>query len=646
MTRRTSVRDERARTMRCWWPPGLDDRHTAICGLVADQRTKDGPRRADMQFWLDMYGCSELTGTSVGLWVTTGSGAPPLSLNVARVVVDTCRAELTQTKPRPRFLTEDGDYKMRRRAKKLQQFMDGLFYETKQYELSERVFDHAGILGNGVQLTYEAFDKPCIERVPPWELTIPKAESYTGVPRQMFRSKPYDRYYLLELADQWAVAKSGEASTIRKSRIKDAIEKAPPPSNEELFGLDGRDSDLVMVHEAWRLPDGPKAKGRHCIVVEGATLRDDEFEEDDFPFSIFQWDRDPQFYWGHGICEHLQGIQYEVNRLAMDIQEAHHLLGAPYWALPRGASVDDGALNNLTGHAIEFDGMQPPGIVAPVVVTPDTYQYLWTLYGKAFELARVSPLSATGEKPAGLNSGEAQRVYEDVQNKRFGPVHDRWDEHHMDVARKQLRLARQIADRTGKAFVTRFVGDHYTKSISLKEADIKDDAMVLRVNPSSALPSTPAGKTATIEQWIGLGWLSPAEGKQLIQFPDLESFMRADTANREFVEGEIDSILDRGKIRTMPEPFDDLNSNKLAMTLAYIEAKSNRVEEEKLDLFRQYIKAIVAMLQPPPPPPSPAGPGGPAPLPGQPPPGGPPGPPGPPPPGAPPPGPPPPPGGP
>ena len=201
MSRRLSPRDERARTMRAWWPKDVEDRHTLICNLVNKLRTEDAPRRADMAFWLDMYGCSELSGSSVGLWVTTGSGAPPLSLNVARVVVDTCRAEITQTKPRPRFLTEDGDYKLRRRAKKLQQFTDGLFYETKQRELSPRIFDHAGIMGDGWQNTYEAFGKIEIERVPRWELAIPKAESYTGKPRQIFRSKPYDRYYLLELAE-------------------------------------------------------------------------------------------------------------------------------------------------------------------------------------------------------------------------------------------------------------------------------------------------------------------------------------------------------------------------------------------------------------------------------------------------------------
>ena len=640
---KATSRSDRLRLQRRWWADDVDDRAKSIGGIVSELRTKEAPRRADYAFWLDMYGSSEFTGNSVGLWVTTGNGAPPLSLNVVRVVCDTARSEITQAKPRPRFLTEDGDYRLRRRAQKLQQFMDGLFYEVKQYQLSPRVFDHAAIFGNGFELPYEAFDKPCIERVPPWEIGIPKAESYTGAPRQMLRSKPYDRYYLLELASQWAVAKTGETSTRKKHDIRDAIEKAGPPSHDELFGLDGRESDLVMVHEAWRLPDGPKEPGRHTIVIEGAELFDEPYEEDFFPPSHLRWDHDPQFYWGSGICEALQGVQYEVNRLAMNIQEAHHLLGSPYWAIPRTATVNESATNNIPGHWIEFDGPAPPQIVAPIVVSPDTYQYLWALYQKAFELARVSPLSATGEKPAGLNSGEAQRVYEDVQNKRFGPVHDEWDEFHMDVARKLLRIARRIAARK-KTFVTRFVGDHFTKTISVKEADIEDEKMVIRVNPSSALPSTPAGKTATIEQWIGNGWLSPEDGKELLGFPDLEAFMRRNNVNREFLERNVDWILDKGKVFKWPEPFHDLNQLKLGMTLAYVEALNNDVEEEKLDLFRQYVIKCVGLLQPPPPPPdaapqggappSPAGPGG-APPPGMPPPGNaPPGPPGPPPLGA------------
>jgi hypothetical protein len=637
-------RVDKARLQRRWWGADLtpEERAKAICGLTSELRTKEGSRRADYAFWLDMYGSSEFSGNSIGMWVTTGHGAPPLSLNVVRVVCDTARSEITQSKPRPRFLTEDGDYRLRRRAQKLQQFMDGLFYETKQYQLSPRVFDHAAIFGNGFELPYEAFDKVCIERVPPWEYLIPKAESYTGKPRQLFRSKPYDRYYLQELAEQWSIAETGERSTLRKHRIREALDKAGAPMNDELFGLDGRESDLVMVHEAWRLPDGPGVAGRHTIAVDGAELFDEEHTEEDFPPCHLRWDHDPQFFWGSGICEALQGVQYEINRLAMNIQEAHHLLGSPFWAVPRAATINESAFNNMPGSLIEFDGPQPPQLVAPVVVSADTYQYLWTLYDKAFELARVSPLSATGQKPAGLNSGEAQRVYEDVQNKRFGPVHDDYDEFHMEVSRKLLRLARKIAERKKTPFVARYVGDHFVKTVSLKEADIEDKWMVLKVNPSSALPSTPAGKTATIEQWIQLGWLSPEDGKELIGFPDLEAFMKRTTVNRELLENNIDSILDHGKAAYWPEPFDDLNLLKMGMTLAYIEAKNQKVEEDKLDVFRQYVARCVSLLSSPPPPPAdpnaPAGPGGPAsggPPPG---PGGPPGPPGPPPPGAPPPG--------
>jgi len=577
---------------RRWWLVPKEERHGSLCGVVSELRQRDASRRADMRFWLDMYGCPELSGGSVGIWVTSGVGVPPLSLNISRVIIDAARAEVTQTKPRPTFLTEDGDYKLRRKSKKLQQFTEGLFYDVHQYKLSPRIFDHGGILGTGIEHVYEEFDKPCVERVPRWELLIPKPDQATGKPRQMFRSKPYDKFYLAELAEQWATNEDGDVRTRKLAEIQRAIDKAGPPTQDELFGVDGRESDIVMVHEGWRLPNGPESPGRHTIAIEGATLFDEKFEDDEFPFEFFRWEHDPQFFWGAGICELLQGIQYEINRLTMDIQEAHHLLGVPYWSLPRSAGVVEGALNNLPGHAIEFDGPTAPQLVTPVVVGAETYNYLWALYGKAFEIARISPLSATGEKPTGLDSGESQRVYEDIQNKRFGPVHEDWDDLHMGVARKLLKVARNIAKREG-SFKARYVGDRFVRTLSLAEVDIPD--AIAKMFPTSVLPSTPAGKTATIEQWISLGWLTPAEGKRLINFPDLDHYMRAENANYEFLEKQIDSILDDGKVHTWPESFHDLVSLKLGMTLAYIDSQNNDVEEEKLDLFRQYVKHIAAL---------------------------------------------------
>lgn len=605
-----------------WWLAPKDERHSSVGSLVQTLRSQEAPRRADMRFWLDMYGCPELSGSSVGTWVTSGIGVPPLSLNISRVIIDAARAEVTQTKPKPTFLTEDGDYKLQRRAKKLQQFAEGLFYDVDQYRLSPRIFDHAGVMGTGVEHVYEAFDKPCVERVPRWELMVPKADSYTNNPRQMIRSKPYDKYYLTELAEQWATAESGNVATRKLAELEAAIDRADPPTQDEIFGVDGRESDLVMVHEAWRLPDGPDAPGRHAICIAGATLLDEEYEENEFPFEFFRWEHDPQFFWGTGICELLQGIQYEINRLTMDIQEAHHLLGAQYWALPRAAGVVENAFNNLPGHTIEFDGPVPPSLVAPVVIGQETFAYLWALYQKAFEIARISPQATMGQTPLGPDaSGEAQRVFEDVQNKRFGPVHEDWDQLHMGIAKKLLKVSRKIAKREG-SFKARYVGDKFMRSISITDVDIDDKSMVMKVWPTSVLPSTPAGKTATIEQWIKLGWLTPDEGKELLGYPDLGAYMRKAMVNDKLLDDQIDSIVDKGEVKTWPEPYFDISKLKLGMTLAYIDAINMGVEEAKLDLFRQYVKRCAALQgvgQAPPPAPAAPDSLAPVPAPGQPP---------------------------
>src|ERR1035437_2325182 len=68
-------------------------------------------------------------GTSFTKMNTQGLNFPidRPTMNVVQSCIDTLASRLTQSKPRPLFLTENGDHKMRSLAKQLNQFIMGEF---------------------------------------------------------------------------------------------------------------------------------------------------------------------------------------------------------------------------------------------------------------------------------------------------------------------------------------------------------------------------------------------------------------------------------------------------------------------------------------------------------------------------------------
>jgi len=67
------------------------------------------------------------------------------------------------------------------------------------------------------------------------------------------------------------------------------------------------------------------------------------------------------------------------------------------------------------------EGTKPSYEVAPCV-PQEMYAQLQRLIEYAYQQSGVSSLAAQGQKPAGLNSGEAIRNYDDIQSDRFAAL--------------------------------------------------------------------------------------------------------------------------------------------------------------------------------------------------------------------------------
>jgi hypothetical protein len=490
---------------------------------------------------------------------------------VCQSATDTITSKIAKNRPRPLFLTDGGDYKVRRKAKKLTQMVEGIFYENKAYDLGPLIFRDGCVLGDGLVHVYAKNKRVHFDRVLASELFVDEIEGFYGNPRQMHRVKPIDRAVLL--------------AAFPKKRAEIEAAKAAEENNA---GKPNNVSDMVTVRESWHLPSGPDAKdGKHFISVDGAALTPvDEWEHDFFPFARFQWSPKLYGYWSQGLVEQIQNIQIEINKLLMLVQKSYHLGGSFKILVENGSKIVKEHLNNDVGTIVNYTGTRPEYVVPPLI-PPEIYAHLTTLIQRAYEQSGSSMLSATSQKPAGLNSGKALREYNDIESDRFATISHSYEQFFMDLARLSVATVKEIAEEEG-SYEVKVPSRNLLRQVDWKDIDLADDEYVMQCFPVSSLPHDPAGRLQTVQEYAQAGYLSPRQARRLLDFPDLEQVESLQNAAEEYLTQVLEMIVDDG-VMTAPEPFDDLAlARELALEF-YAQGKCQNLDEDKLELLRRFL---------------------------------------------------------
>lgn len=523
------------------------------------------------------------------------------TMNVIQSCIDTLTSRVTQSRPRPIFLTDNGDYKERNLAKQLNGFIMGEFFQTKAYELGEFLLRDAEVMGTGCVKIYETPDnKVGLERVLLTDLLVDPNDAYLGRPRQLFQPKLVDRDVLADVFPKY------------RSEISKAEQAYPDASEDSQKTI----SDQVMVVEAWHLPSGKDSgDGRHVIVCSEGCIFDSEseekkFDKQSFPFCFIHYSPRIVGFWGQGLSEQLLGTQVEINKLLIQISKSINLVGVPRVFVEDGSKVMKTAFNNEIGSIITYRGTKPIYEVAPCV-PQEMYAQLQRLVDYAYQQSGVSALAAAAQKPQGLNSGEAIRNYDDLQSDRFAALVRRYDNMYVDLAYQVIDLAKDIAERDGK-YQTIFPDKDGTKEIDLPKMDLLDDPFVIQCFDASSLPRDPSGRLQKVTEMMQAGIVSIQEGRRLLDYPDIQQVDKLATAPEERILQILDEIVDTGKY-TPPDPFMDLALATQLTTQYYNLYVAAKLEESKAQKLRDFFTQIQALKQAMMPPPM-AGPGGMAPT--------------------------------
>lgn len=561
-----------------WWMASDEHLPGAVLSQVAAIIKADRGRIDSYNTYARLYGT--YVPTFWNGYQLTNSGRPTapvrdrLSYNLVQSCIDTVTANVTQDKPKPMFLTTAGDSKVQRRAKKLDAFCYGVYYENGLYKLSPKIFRDSGVFGEGIVHCFSQKGRIKYERVLPYEILVDYLESHYGPEStfSLFRIKNIDRTELAEMFPDSAddIAKMSGTNTFISASSRSV-------------------ADTVTVVEAWRLPVGDKP-GTHCMVTENKKLFREDYTDPFFPFAIHRYCPRLYGFYSQGMAEQLIPCQVEINRTLISIQRSLYLGGTHKIFVKTGSKVIKSHFDNLLGTILEYAGDTAPQYVVPQLVQPEIYQHLQTMIGMGYQLPGVSQMQATSQKTPGVNSGRAMRTEANIHAQRFSSVKESYAQFFVDLARITVSVARKAYEQN-KELSVKVPGSRFIQKINWKEVDLDDDEFVLQVYPVSKLPNDPEGRLSTIQEMMEAGLIDPQVGRRLLDYPDLEAEENLGNATSDYLHKILDGIVEDGKF-TAPEPFDNLvKAEQLALEY-YAQGKLNNLADDRLELLRKFMKQI------------------------------------------------------
>ncbi len=581
-----------------WWKNGDDPKLAAeLCTTAAYLKTNQTYRMRQLAVDVRLY-CGLSVYSYAGSNVSRMDKTRTLpddrpTFNLIQVGVDTLVSRVAQNEPAPKFLTDGGDYKERHLAQRLNQFILGEFYQTKAYDKAKRMFRDGLVMGSGALKVYEGDDdKVAVDRVMITDLFVDDNDSLNGHPQQLYQLKLVDRDKLIANAND--------------KKAKAVIEGTPQSYPDNAPDTGRTTADQVMVVEGWKLPSGddPEAPGyvpgRHTLATMNGVIFDEEWKKAKFPFVFFNY-QDPFLgFWGQGVATQLFGTQMSLNRILYTITRAITLVGVPRVFIDQSSKVVKAHNSNEIGVIITYSGTKPSYEVAPCNA-PELYQERDKLIDYGMRQLGVSSMQSQGQKPGGLNSGEAIRSYDDVNSDRFSETSKKYDQIFIEMAYLITDTAMDIAKRTGK-YQTVYPNKDGTKEIDLPKMSILKNPFIIQCFNESSLPRTPAGRIATVTEQVQAGMLSIKEGRRLMRFPDLEQNEKLDNASEERIFKILDAIVEDGDY-TPPDPFMDLDLANVLVVQYYNLYMAASLEEDKADLLRTFFTQVqtlkIASMPPP-----------------------------------------------
>ncbi len=445
--------------------------------------------------------------------------------NVIGQVIETASTKLLESRPDVQIQTDGAMDTAQMRAKELAGWVNSASQSIGLYDVVEEAWDEAMTVGTGAFRVFaDEYDRPRAEVAYCEDLHVNPLEAKHNAVRTLYYERTMDRAALASMYPQ------------HRNKLANSTASLTGRDAEDDRGDSARTwSDMVTVVEAWRFAlvpppaDGelPKARaGRHIIATEGVVLIDEQYCSDKAPFRFMRWRKRRRSFWGVGIPESCEIMQSHMNLHASTTEETLQTLVPQVW-------VDDGTntqrLDNIPGRVNASPGGKPPVMTAAHPGLLQAFTDREREYReRMFASQGVSQMEAQAQKPAGLNSGRAQLVHQDIKSKRLLMQGRQVEDAYTWAFDQLIRVADEIVERGGDGDPDALVylageGEDITAT-AYADVRISEFMYQAKVFPVSKLPDSPAGRLEFVAELLQLGIVPPEDSLGLLSLPDLEGY--------------------------------------------------------------------------------------------------------------------------
>lgn len=580
-----------------WWTADKGKVHTRIAGVVERLTNASAPR---WQAWIryeqiyqDRYWQTAATSTT--------QKQRRLTINRARVLIETYTSKLLRARVLPMVVVKDGDTDLTFRARDTNLFIEGAFDDLGVYDQDPLWCTDLANKGIYFAHIYPNDGEPIVERVDPFEILLDDTDWQYADGRAIFRQRVFDRDVLVEMFPD----------------AEDQILSAEGvPSDSPLVRSRGtNDLDQVLVTFAWHRRSGPKAKdGRYSVVLPNVTLEDtEEWDEDELPFAWGWRIRPERGMWGHPLMADLATPQETLDRWTRRIDESMRLMAVPRVLVRKGAKISIQKLDNEVGSVLQVEN--PATDIAPFNmdgISSQAFQYLQSIESEMQTLARTSLLSTQGQVPTGIKSGVAMRIMEETDAEGLREPMRYRDRFFVRIAKLLTRVFDQLDGFTTMARAKGQSG----RMLNYHDVKLAEDQYRWAVTPTSFKARSASARVEQAQELVAQGLLPPDRVANFVDIPDLENETNLITAQYDAIRRRIDRILQDGdQEAAIPSSMLNLDMLRKMVGDAFARAEADGADPDRLELLTQ-LATEADRLQNPAPPPGAMPPGGPMPMPG------------------------------
>ena len=486
-----------------------------------------------------------------GTFSTSDDTTSAIQENVIASCIETLCSKIASQKVRPFFNTVNGTFKEMQIAKQAQIFFDMLYEENNVNEIITDAFRNACVFDKGI---VKISDDGITNRLP-WNVFFdPREVTYNQI-----------------------------------THVAEKLPKTPGRILELKYGIKVNRNLDYTVYEYYDVMEHIKA----VYVQELNKVVTHEYKPNIIPYLEIHYTNPVKGDTSQSVVDQLYGIQTQIDELLAVMKDSIAVNPGMTLLVPRSSNIKTNMLSNRTGQIIQYDPI-PGQTTSPVtyatndIISPQFVQLLDKLKNDAYEIVGISQLSATSQKPSGLNSGVALNTMEDIESSRFETQLNSVVRLYVDVAKACLDIFPPEID---------ILPDDLNRA-NIKWADIVEarNNMKIQFSAAEGLSKDPSEKLKQLVALSQAGVIPQSHIATLMELPDLQSGYNL--ANNAFnsVYTFIDNVLVSGilpdKIPVyLPKNKGGLLETEIVNTMLSLSIKPE-INAKEIDLLQQLFSKV------------------------------------------------------